>query len=231
MCVTLCSYLQRSAKNAEALRSEVDELMGHLNHLDQIVQERNLLAQRVRELVAEVERLRSERDESQRLLVEARQANVNQTQATHATLRLVLLRSSLRIDPPRARAIADQARHTRQSSFKLSLKHRTRSGDSQHSGPSPTTPSIPAGPSSPRSAAEVAAALQSPHRIPGGSNHDMPGVAEAQEIEDEVDDAAVAAAIAAVEQAHRSDEEAPTATGDTAAVPATTSAAEANNGK
>lgn len=104
MCVTLCSYLQRSAKNAEALRSEVDELMGHLNHLDQIVQERNLLAQRVRELVAEVERLRSERDESQRLLVEARQANVkkNQTQATHAALRLVLLRSSLRIDPPHA---------------------------------------------------------------------------------------------------------------------------------
>lgn len=59
----------------------------------------------------------------------------------------------------------------------------------------------------------------------------MPGVAEAQEIEDEVDDAAVAAAIAAVEQAHRSDKEAPTATGDSAAVPATTSAAEANNGK
>lgn len=84
VCVTLCSYLQRSAKNAEALRSEVDELMGHLNHLDQIVQERNLLAQRVRELVAEVERLRSERDESQRLLVEARQANVKKPNTGHA---------------------------------------------------------------------------------------------------------------------------------------------------
>lgn len=59
----------------------------------------------------------------------------------------------------------------------------------------------------------------------------MAGVAEAQEIEDEVDDAAVAAAIAAVEQAHRSDEEAPTATGDSAVVPGTTLAAQANNGK